>query len=231
LDRIFITVLVLLFSAVVHEVAHGWTALRLGDPTARDLGRLTFNPLRHIDPIGSILVPLMLAMAGGFFLAWARPVPVRPELLRDPVNDQPKVAAAGPLSNLLLAALFAVLAGLTVAWSGAEASAAGGARQLTGPVGTLFLVFQTGILANVWLAVFNLLPIPPLDGSWILARFLDAGARRTYLKLGRYGILLVLGFLVLLRSTDLGPVFVRGMFVAMEPFLWIFRAVAAMGQS
>lgn len=228
-DTVAVTVLVLLVSAVVHEVAHGWTALRLGDTTARDAGRLTLNPLRHIDPIGSILVPLMLAVAGGVFLAWAKPVPVRPDRLRDPENDQPKVAAAGPLSNLLLAALSAILAGLTLVWSGAGTIEGPSIRSLSGGSRLLFLVFQTGIIANVWLAVFNLLPVPPLDGSWILARFLGPSTRRHYLGLSRYGILLVLGFLVLLRHSVAGELFVRGMFAAMQPFFWILRSVATLG--
>jgi Zn-dependent protease len=213
---------VLIFSVVVHEVAHGYVALRLGDTTARDQGRLTLNPLRHIDPIGSIVVPLMLSLAGGVLLAWARPVPVRVEALRDPLNDHPKVAAAGPASNLLLAAISAVLGGLIVGWFGVP-------RPVdTDPTayGYVVMVFQLGIVANVWLAVFNLLPLPPLDGSWIAARAMPPALRHRYLGLGRYGFLVLLGFILLMKRTGIGDVFVGAVSDVMAPFFLLFQAMA-----
>jgi len=197
----------------------------LGDTTARDQGRLTLNPLRHIDPIGSILVPLILSLAGGVLLAWARPVPVRTDRLRDPVNDHAKVAAAGPASNLVLAACFALVGGLVMGLVGSPGSGAAGA----GFRGTLLFVFQIGVLANVWLAVFNLLPLPPLDGSWILARFLPPGMRHSYLGLARFGFLAVLGFIVVARYTDLGNVLFGFVRVLLEPFQWIFQTMASLG--
>ncbi|MFO7653402.1 MAG: site-2 protease family protein [Candidatus Krumholzibacteriia bacterium] len=222
MEQIVMTVVVLLLSAVVHEYAHGWVALRLGDTTARDAGRLTLNPLRHIDPVGSIVVPLLLVLSSGMLLAWARPVPVRADRMRDPVAGQASVAAAGPGSNLLLALLSAVLWGLLVGSMRANP----GLAEVPG-VNLLELFLRVGILANVWLAVINALPVPPLDGSWILARYLPAALRARYLALGRYGFLLMLGLLVVLRFSDatvLGDVIGR----VMAPFFALAGAVAGL---
>lgn len=204
MELILIRILVLLFSVVAHEVAHGWMAERLGDSTAREAGRLTFNPLPHIDPVGSILVPLVLSVTGTIMLGWARPVPVNPLRLGNPRDDYPKVAAAGPLSNLLLALAFAILLGLVMALLGVPARG-WGAPESGSVMRELLIEFcQVGVLINVVLALFNLMPLPPLDGSWILLRFLPPAAAVRLHQLRRHGLLLVIGLLVLLRYTVLG---------------------------
>jgi Zn-dependent protease len=227
LELIAIRVLVLVFSVVVHEVAHGWTAWKLGDNTAHDAGRLTLNPIPHIDPVGSILVPLVLSFTGGIMFGWAKPVPVHPGRLNNPMNDHPKVAAAGPISNLLLALVFAVLLGLTVGLGGFYAPEPGG-HGAPSVQKFLFTMFQTGVMINVVLAVFNLLPLPPLDGSWILSRFLPREARANFENLRRYGMLIVIGFLVLVRYTPVGALFSTAIMAVINPFFGIAESVARM---
>lgn len=171
---------ILFFSIVVHEYAHGVTALRCGDPTALHAGRLTLNPLPHIDPVGTILVPAMLIMSGsGFLFGWAKPVPVNPYNLRNPRLDSVKVSAAGPISNLLLAGIAAVL------WI-ACGLFFGDFYRMVVP----YLNFV--ITINVLLAVFNMLPIPPLDGSHILEYFLSPSARISYDRIKPYGFVILI---------------------------------------
>jgi Zn-dependent protease len=227
LELIAVQVLVLVFSVVVHEVAHGWTAWKLGDGTAQEAGRLTLNPLPHIDPLGSIVVPLVLSFTGGIMFGWAKPVPVHPGRLNNPMDDHPKVAAAGPASNLLLALVFAVLLGVTVGIGGIPVPGAGGQSEPSLQK-FLFTMFQTGVIINVVLAVFNLLPLPPLDGSWILSRFLPPEARANYENLRRYGMLIVIGFLLLVRYTQVGALFSGAIYAVINPFLDIAEAVARM---
>ncbi len=158
---------VVLFSVVVHECAHGLAALRCGDATARERGRLTLNPLAHLDPIGSIVVPgLLWVVHAPFLLGWAKPVPIDHARLRDPRNDAVKVAMAGPLSNVLLALFFAACVRL------ATGVVAPDLPPGTTVLATLGGVAMAGVVWNVCLALFNLLPIPPLDGSWLVMRFL-----------------------------------------------------------
>ncbi|MBK8165446.1 MAG: site-2 protease family protein [bacterium] len=222
MEMVAIRVLVLVFSVVVHEVAHGWAALRLGDTTARDQGRLTLNPLPHVDPMGSVIVPLLLSLTGSFMMGWAKPVPVHVGRLRHPWNDHPKVAAAGPASNLLLALICAVLLGLTAGIAGRLP-----ARHGAAPVaGFLLLVWQTGIIVNVVLAVFNLIPLPPLDGSWILTRFLPDHLRSGYEDLRRYGMLVVVGFLLLMHYTPAGSYLQVGIEAVASPFFSLAIALA-----
>ncbi len=229
MELVAVRILVLIFAIVVHEVAHGYTAWKLGDSTARDAGRLTLNPLPHIDPIGSIVVPLFLALSGsGFMLGWAKPVPVHPGRLNNPMDDHPKVAAAGPISNLLLALVFAVLVGLTVAVSGYPVAVHGGHPEPS-LQNFLFTMFQFGIVINVVLAVFNLLPLPPLDGSWIVSRFLPNEARANYENLRRYGMTIVFGFLLLIRVTPVGDLFYKALYGVINPFMEIAYSVARMG--
>ncbi len=214
--NILLHVPMLVFSVIVHEVAHGWTAWRLGDPTAAERGRLTLNPIPHIDPMGSIIVPLVLSFSGSILLGWAKPVPVNPSRLRNPRNDQAKVAAAGPASNLLLATWWALVLGIVLGFGGMPAQPA----EASSPdVYSIVLeLLQMGVMINVVLAVFNLLPLPPLDGSWILLRFLPLAAARRYLKIQRYGLLPVVGFLLLARYTGLGDWVGAGMMAAARPF-------------
>ncbi len=167
--------LVFLFSVIIHEVAHGYVALRNGDPTAKIMGRLTLNPVPHIDPVGSILLPgLLLLSHSGILFGWARPVPVNPLNYRDYRWGEISVSAAGPLSNLALATLFAFLL-----------------RSELGGVG-LETLASYGVSINIFLALFNLIPIPPLDGSHILAMVLPPNLLRLYRHLDQVGFVLIL---------------------------------------
>jgi len=168
----------LIFSIVVHEVAHGTMAYHLGDPTAKYAGRLTLNPIPHLDPIGSILVPVLLIIIGSPFLfGWAKPVPFNPYNLRDQKYGSAKVALAGPVSNLLVALTFGLAMRLFPA--------------LAGFPGILYIV-----LINILLAVFNLMPIPPLDGSHILFTFLPFSMWRFRVNFSRYGFLILMIFII-----------------------------------
>jgi len=169
-------IVVIVFSAIIHEYSHGWMANQLGDQTAKYAGRLTLNPLKHIDPIGSILLPILL-IPTGFLFAYAKPVPYNPYNLRDQKWGSLKVALAGPISNLILAALF----GLTVQFM---------------PVGPMTEFLYIIVYANVLLGVFNLVPIPPLDGSKVLFTFLPASAVRLRQILQQYGFLILLVFIM-----------------------------------
>lgn len=180
---------VFVFSVVVHENAHGMAAERFGDPTARALGRITMNPIPHIDPIGSILIPLTAYLTGGLFFGWAKPVPVNTANLRNPVVHNAYVAAAGPASNLILAFLGAVLWIIVgLAFKHIPGLRENGERTL------LFFITlcQSLIVMNCVLAIFNLLPIPPLDGHWILIRFLPPGPREAIASIGRFGFLILI---------------------------------------
>ena len=184
MDKILYIVPILLFSIVVHEYAHGYVANRWGDPTAAMLGRLTLNPIPHIDPIGSILVPgLLLLSPGGFLFGWAKPVPVNPANFRHRKWGDITVSLAGPGSNVLLALLF------TVVWIAA--------RRLLGPDPGIDEIFGTAVLLNLILAAFNLLPIPPLDGSHVVYNFLPQPLAYNYMSLARYGLLILIVLLVL----------------------------------
>lgn len=172
---------ILLFSVIVHECAHGYVAEWWGDPTARMLGRLTLNPLPHIDLFGSILVPGLLLLSGsGILFGWAKPVPVTPQNFRDRRLGDITVSLAGPASNVLLALL---LAGVL-----AVGSSLAGGSELSLP---LYRLCAYGILLNMVLAVFNLLPVPPLDGSHVVANLLPPPAAYAYQSMGQYGLLIV----------------------------------------
>jgi Zn-dependent protease len=181
---------ILLFSVIVHELAHGYVALRFGDPTARDAGRLTLNPLPHLDLFGSIIVPaLSLLAAGRIFIAWAKPVPVNPGYFLRPRRESAYVAAAGPASNFVLALL---CAGGTAAVGIAAGAAAPADGTLGAEVVDFFLrMFFGGMYVNVALAVFNLLPVPPLDGSHLVIAALPARAAAAYARVGVAGLLAV----------------------------------------
>jgi Zn-dependent protease len=180
---------VLLFSVVVHEVAHGWVALKLGDPTARILGRLTLNPLPHIDLVGSILVPLFSILAAGrVFIAWAKPVPVNSANFLHPRRDDVLVSIAGPLSNLLVALVCSLaVVGIRLAMNVTEDE--GVAREAL-----IFLLkmFYAGVYLNIILAVFNMIPVPPLDGSHVAAGFLPRWLAARYASIGFFGVFLII---------------------------------------
>lgn len=177
----------LIIAIVFHEVAHGWTALALGDPTAQEQRRLSLNPLRHVDPMGTIVLPGFLALAGLPIFGWAKPVPVNRWRLNDPRRGMMAVAAAGPGTNLVLAAVGAVLLGVLVRLAG-DAEGAG----LTFAVMNL----NNFITINVFLALFNLLPIPPFDGSHIVEGLLPRRAARQYERFRPYGFPLLIVLLL-----------------------------------
>jgi Zn-dependent protease len=177
-------VIVLLFAISVHESAHAWTASRCGDPTARMLGRVSLNPIKHIDLFGSIILPLMLILMKLPPFGWAKPTPVDPRNLKRPVRDDILTAMAGPASNFLLA-LISVLLIAAMQRLGLAAGA------VTTP---LAMLLEFGLVINVMLAVFNLLPLPPLDGSHVFRHMLPERERRAYDLVGMIGLVLLLFF-------------------------------------
>lgn len=191
IELLLLTLPVLIFSIVVHEVAHGWVALKQGDQTALMLGRLTFNPVPHIDPVGSLLVPFVLAMSGSpALLGWAKPVPTNPRNYRNFKKGDILVSLAGVASNFILAWIFAFLL-VGVTWLMA---AAPGASEWWQPMGTMF---QYGVLINLVLMVFNLVPIPPLDGSHVFYYLLPPELGARYRALGMYGMFIIFGLLLI----------------------------------
>lgn len=181
---ILIWALPVLLAVTFHEVAHGWAARALGDPTAHQMGRLSLNPFSHIDPVGSLLVPLLTYLSAHTLFGWAKPVPVIARNFRRPLRDMAIVALAGPLSNLVMALLW----GLLLKWA------------QTMPVeqgvdGALRLVSLAGIEINLLLMVLNLLPIPPLDGSRVLAGVLPEQSARAFYRIEPYGLFILLGLM------------------------------------
>ncbi len=179
MQLIIFQIVVLIFSAIIHEYMHGWMANELGDSTAKDAGRLTLNPIPHLDPMGSIFLPLVLALTGApFVFGWAKPVPFNPYNLNDSKYGSAKVAIAGPLGNLIVAVFFGVLL-----------------RFMSLPVELVGLI-QVIIFINLLLMVFNLVPIPPMDGSKVLMPFLSYDWQVKFAQLERYGMILVLAFVM-----------------------------------
>ena len=198
---------VLLFSIVVHEVAHAWQARREGDTTAEQLGRITLNPIRHMDPMGSVIVPLMLWFSqSGMMLGWAKPVPVDPSNYREERAGDIRVSLAGIVSNLLLAVLFTILGSFLVAIGDGFA------------IRTLLRMCEWGIFINLLLAFFNLIPIPPLDGSHVLYRLLPPRAAELYRSMGRFGFMAILALVFFFRG--LLQVLLTPVFILMDTANW-----------
>ncbi len=168
-----ITIAILIFSIIIHEISHGYTALFLGDRTAERAGRLTLNPIPHIDPIGSILLPAFFVLTSSpFFFGYAKPVPYNPENLRDKKWGDAKVAVAGPISNFAIAFLLTIGYGiLAKTGNGSEST---------------FRILQIAISMNVFLAVLNLLPVPPLDGSKVFLDILKNYSAKTFIQVSRF---------------------------------------------
>jgi len=197
MEKISIWALPVLLAIILHEVAHGWVADRLGDSTARWMGRLTLNPLKHIDPIGTVLVPLALVIIGSPFLfGYARPVPVNFRNLRCPKQDMVLVALAGPATNVLLALLSTALLAVTVQLPAA-------ASWVAQP---LALMCQASIIINMVLCIFNLLPLPPLDGGRVAVGLLPGAASYQLSRLEPYGFIIIVILLVSgILQTIIGP--------------------------
>jgi Zn-dependent protease len=181
--QVFIAFIVLLFSLTIHEMAHAWTADRLGDPTARRLGRVSLNPLVHADPIGTVLFPLIAMVTGVPIIGWAKPVPVSTRQLGHPRRDFILVAAAGPASNLVIAfSASLILAVMPVS------PVVLGQPNVTAPLASLL---SRAVQLNVLLAVFNMLPIPPLDGGNVLSGLLPRPLASLFDQVRPYGFLLL----------------------------------------
>ena len=180
--EIFITLLILLFSIILHEYSHGYIAYKNGDDTAYLKGRLTFNPIKHIDPMGTFVLPLLCYLMHLPLFGWARPVPVNFLRLNNPKKDMAKVAFAGPASNLLMVALCVLIFKILVVLNIQEV--------------LFYKILIYGIQINLILAIFNLIPIPPLDGSKIIASFLPDRQSLRYLSLERYGMIFVIILIV-----------------------------------
>jgi len=206
IQKIAVWAIPLLFAITVHEVAHGWVANRLGDPTAKMLGRLTLNPAKHIDPVGTIIVPGILLALGGFVFGWAKPVPVTWENLKNPKRDMALVAIAGPITNLLMAlgwAFIAKIAILTVA-------------NIGFPAKILFFMSRAGIIINLVLMILNLLPIPPLDGSRVLASIVPKRMEYSLYLIEPYGFFILVALLATgILAKVIGP-----------PIFFLFYAIA-----
>lgn len=197
MQKLAVWALPVIFAITLHEAAHGWVANKLGDPTAKMLGRVTLNPIKHIDPIGTVLVPAVLLTLGGFVFGWAKAVPITPQNFKNPAKDMAIVAVAGPLSNFFMALLWAMLLkiGLLI--------------EMSQPAIGQFLFYSgaAGVTINLVLMVLNLLPIPPLDGSRVLSAFLPKKWAWYYLRYENYGFILLIALLLLgvLTPLILGP--------------------------
>lgn len=205
---VIISVACLLVAAIVHEVSHGLVALWCGDDTARRAGRLTLNPARHIDPFGSIVLPTVMAMAGGVAFAYAKPVPYDPSKLRNRRVDEVLVALAGPASNLLQALVCA--GALHLSWS--ALSAGGGSCEALWLACYVLVAF---LRVNVMLMCFNLIPLPPLDGSKVVCFFLKGDALRRYYEVQAYAMPILIIVLYLVPSV-----------LGVDPLGWVLQQTA-----
>jgi Zn-dependent protease len=187
LQSLSVIAIPLLFAITVHEAAHGWMAARFGDRTAELLGRVTLNPVKHIDPIGTVVVPILMSLASPFIFGWAKPVPVNALNLRNPKRDMIPVALAGPGANLLMVMGWALLYHLV-----------GGATEVLGSSAKFFQeVTAYGVIINSLLMILNLLPILPLDGGRVLRALVSESVGQRLDALERYGLIIVIGLLVL----------------------------------
>ncbi len=179
--NIVFEIIAFLFAISIHESAHAWMASRLGDPTARMLGRVTLNPVAHIDPVGTILLPAIALFFHFPMIGWAKPTPVDPRNFRNPMRDDILTSVAGPASNLLVAVVSIIALRIMLMFSP-------GLSGVAEPLGALMLA---SMAINVLLMVFNLIPVPPLDGSHVLRHLLPDGARRIYDTVGMFGLLIL----------------------------------------
>ncbi len=214
LPQLLAALIPLLLSLTVHEYAHAWSAARLGDDTASRMGRLTLNPLAHVDPLGTLVLPLLLMMSGaGFVFGWAKPVPVNPARFRRGVHmgrGMALTAAAGPLSNLALALVAAVIAGALLRWAPASLVPGSGVRELV----------ESLIGTNVLLALFNLIPVPPLDGSRIVDGYLPYRLRPAWERVTALAPFLLLAVFFFGGRLVAGPsLYLRGLLYQVANFI------------
>ncbi len=181
--EILFFIFILIFSIIIHEVSHGAVADSLGDPTAKYAGRLTLNPLKHLDPMGSVFLPILLILTTGRGIGWAKPVPINPYNFRDQKYGALKVAIAGPISNLTIALFFGLFLRILI--------------SLNFTLPGIYSIFSFIVSVNILLAVFNLIPIPPLDGSHVLFTFLPDSMQKTKIFLGQFGFLILIFFIFL----------------------------------
>jgi Zn-dependent protease len=213
IQKIAVFALPILFAITVHEVAHGWVAKKLGDPTAMMLGRLTLNPLKHIDPVGTVILPLLTMWLGGFIFGWAKPVPVTWENLRQPKRDMALVALAGPAANFIMIVLWAIVLKVSLLFSPSN-------YWLAQP---LILMSGAGVIFNTLLMILNLVPLLPLDGGRILSGLLPGPLAYKYSKIEPYGMIILI---VMLVSGVLGLI----LFPIIITFLNIVSAIFDFGQ-
>lgn len=208
-QKIAVSALPILFAVVLHEVAHGWTARYCGDNTAWQQGRLSLNPLKHIDPIGTILVPILLLVTVGFIFGWAKPVPINWANLRKPRRDIVLVAAAGPMANLSMAIFWAMMLKLTLILP----------YELEWITRPLKYMAEIGILVNVILMVFNLLPLPPLDGGRIAVNLLPYPSSSYLARVEPFGFFIIL---ILLATGVLSAIIWPGISMVIHLILSLF---------
>ncbi|MFC2060926.1 site-2 protease family protein [Elusimicrobiota bacterium] len=195
------------FSVVLHEVAHGYIAYRCGDNTAKAMGRITLNPISHIDPFGTIIVPLLLFFIGGFVVGWAKPVPVNPYNFNDYKMDSIKVSLSGPLTNFSLAVLFSVIVWIL--------------NIIQFPatrIGLLITsIFAAGVTVNIILGLFNLIPIPPLDGSRVVSALLPPELSEKYERIAPYGFFILIFMLGMIWPViiGIGNIFYKMLFMGL----------------
>lgn len=192
IQKLVVSILPILIAITFHEVSHGYVANRLGDPTARFTGRLTLNPIVHIDPIGTVIMPIMLFVFtnGQFVFGYAKPVPINPMNFKDPKRDMAISAAAGPITNIILAILSQIILSFTLLFH----SQSGGVGNAI--VTPLAMMFEFSIIINIVLAVINLIPIPPLDGGRVLVGFLPHKQAVSFSRIEPYGFIIVIILLI-----------------------------------
>ncbi|PTU31073.1 site-2 protease family protein [Stenotrophobium rhamnosiphilum] len=200
-QKIAIWAIPVLFAITLHEVAHGWAARALGDRTAEMLGRMSLNPIKHIDPMGTLLVPAIMLMLGGFLFGWAKPVPIGIRNLRNPRRDFALVALAGPMSNLVMAIGWGILAKIAISMNPQEGVWLG-----------VLLMARAGIIINLVLMVLNLLPFPPLDGGRVLAGLLPEPQARVLDRIEPYGLVILIVLMVtgILSKIMIWPLMLSG---------------------